>query len=318
MKSKKGVFFTFIALFMIILIISYVTTKEKYRYRERSSAISMRIKTMNKFIQDFEEDIDRELYIGGYRALISMNAYTRLIQGYVPEFNPIFAEILANGTANGTTMNLMKQETQGADIKSWLVRMNEESSKLNIHINMNVNKIEVIQVSPWEIEIQLNATVNISDQKNLASWNLNKIYKRQFSILGFEDPLYTVGTTDRVTNLINISPYTEFVVAGNPSNLNDHVINSYYLSSIEAPSFLMRFSGNLSASPYGIESMIYPDEIGTQVAIKPRSVIDYIYFGNQTTVGDICNVTGTVSRFRIDAVHESFYEVNELNSTGCS
>ncbi len=318
MKSKKGVFFTFIALFMIILIISYVTTKENYRYRERSSAISMRIKTMNKFMQDFEEDINRELYIGGYRALISMNAYVKLIQGYVPEVNQVFAEILVNGTANGTTMDLMSQETQGADITSWLARINEESSKLNIYVNMYINKIEVSQVSPWDIEIQLNATVNISDQKNLASWNFNKIYARQISILGFEDPLYTVGTADRVTNLINISPYTEFVIGGNPSNLNDHVTNSYYVTSTQSPSFLMRFSGELSASPYGIESMIYPEEIGAQTAIKPRSVIDYIYFGNQTTVGDICNVTNTVSRFRIDAVHESFYEVDELNSTGCS
>ena len=78
--NKKGVFFTFIALFIIILVVAVVTTKDTYRYRERSNAISSRVKTMNNFIQDFEEDLERELFIGGYRALISMNSYVRQIQ----------------------------------------------------------------------------------------------------------------------------------------------------------------------------------------------------------------------------------------------
>jgi len=322
---KKGMFFTFIALFMIILIVAIIATKDKYRYREKSNSISYRVKTMNNFIDDYEADLQREIFIGGYRAIIGLNTYVRVIEGYINDLDAALTEILVNGTANQTQVDLMNQSGQGAYIKSWLIRINEESSKLNINVDLKVNEVHIEHIDPWIVQISLNATTIISDTKNIAEWNFTKTYLQEFSILGFEDPLYTVETEDKVTNLINQTPSLDFIGPNNETDvLTNHLMNSYYINSSKAPSFLMRYTGNLSASKYGIESMVNLDELNEQgIAIKQRSVIDYLYFGNQTSTGignDYCFIKGQPDMaewFRIDQESSDFYEITDLDKTVC-
>ena len=317
--ASKGVFFTMIAIFVIILVIAIVSTRESYRYRERSNAIYSRVRTMNNFIDDFEKDIERGLYIGGYRALISMNSYVRLIENYVDDFDIVFTEILVNGTGNNTEMDLMNQENQGADIMSWLSRVNEEASKLNINVVMDVNDITVTHTTPWNLRVFFNITYNINDQKNIASWTINKEFSKDFSIKGFEDPVYTVETADKVTVLINQTPDTDFVNDGTNDTtvLENHISNSYYIESTTAPSFLMRFTGNLSASEFGIESIVNPVDLSAQsIPIKQRSLVDHVYFGNETTT-DFCNVQNMPTWFRIDNANDDTYEVDILTKTSC-
>jgi hypothetical protein len=319
---RKAVFFTFAAIFLIIILIAIITTTSTYRYREKGTAVSARVMTMNTFISDFEKDVDRELYIGGYRALISVNAYLRQIQGFIPELKPVFSEILVNGTANGTSMAIMRQEGQGADIESWLARINEESAKMNIIIRLDIKEVDIVQSTPWNVTVLFNTTVNISDVKNLASWTFNKVYSVQFPILGFEDPLYVVATSDKMANIINVTPTIDFVndSSKNPENLYTHLMKSYYINTTLAPSFLMRFSGNLSPSPNGIESMVNLDEyFGQYGYYLSRSVIDYIYFGNQTTLNRCINNTIMPLWFKLDTNHTdtNVYETDYLNMTTC-
>ncbi len=318
--GKKGVFFTFIALFIIILIVAIVSTKQRFRYTEKSNAIATRIRTMNGFIEDYEKDIQRELFIGGYRALVSMNSYIRQIQTYIQDFNNIYTEIFVNGTANSTSMELMRQEGQGASLNSWLERINEEASELNINVQIKVNEVYMEHISPWQIRLNVNLTSYIYDSKGLASWNITKKYSEDFSILGFEDPLYTVGTSDKITVLINQTPDLDFVddSTNDTTVLMNHIENSYYINNTLAPSFLMRFSGNLSSSVYGIESIVNPEEMSAQLgSYKTRSLIDYIYFGNQTTT-DYCSFQNMTYWFRLDDDHLEIYQVEDLEKTSCS
>jgi len=316
-KSKKAVFFTFIAIFILILIIAVVTTRDTYRYRERSNAIASRVRTMNDFIEDFEKDLERELYIGGYRAILSMNAYVRQEEDFVNNFDTVFQEILINGSINGSSFSLMHQGAQGADIRSWLDRTNEETNKMNMIVDVIPYNVYVKHTSPWTVEIAFNATVYISDLNNLAYWEYDKLFTREILIIGFEDPLYTIGTQDKVTTLINVSDETDYVVGGNADNLEEHLLNSFYVPSSTGPSFLMRFEGNLSDSVYGIESMVNLAKLDSQgIPIYERSVIDYVYFGVQST-SDYCNVTDMPDWFRIDDSHEVYYEVDTLTKDNC-
>lgn len=318
--NKKGVFFTFIALFMIILIVAIASTKQRYRYTEKSNAIATRVRTMNGFIEDYEKDVNRELYIGGYRSLLSMNTYMRQTQDYIEDFDLVFTEILINGTANSTSMELMHQEGQAASLSGWLLRINEEASQLNVRVDVVVNDIYLEHITPWVIRLNVNMTSHITDSKELAHWNITKVYFKEFSILGLEDPLYTVGTEDKITVLINMTPSLDFVnqATNNTDVLNTHIENNYYVNSTKAPSFLMRFSGNLTNSTYGIESMVYPVDMSAQMgSYKQRSLVDYIYFGNQTTT-DYCNFQNMSSWFRLDSEHLEFYGVDDFSKTSCS
>ena len=318
-KGKRGFFFTFIAMFIIILIVAVVTTRNKFRYREKAFVISTRIRTMDNFITDMEDDLDRNLFIGGYRAILSLQKYIRMKEGFISDLDTIFAEIYLNGTANGTEINIMKQEGQGADFSSWLERINEESSKLNILIEFVPHQVSLTMNDPWRVLITLNLSFNIMDRKNLASWQYNKIFTKEIVILGFEDPLYTVYTDDKISNLIYFSNTTDFVndITNDTTFLELHLNNSYYIPSTDGPSFLMRLTGNLSNSTYGIESLINLGDLQKQgLGVKNKTLVDYIYFGNKTT-SDYCDIQGMPYWFRIDQGHEAVYEIDQLDRDPC-
>jgi hypothetical protein len=319
LNSRKGLFFTFMALFLIVLILASISTKETFRYYDRATSVAVRVETLNDFSEDLEKEVDRELFIGGYRSLISLNSYMRIVQGYLPDLDYAFTEILMNGSVNGTELPLMTQSGQGADIRSWTQRINEEASKLNVHVNFSVHDITLEHGSPWTVNIILNATSVVADARGSASITLNKLYTKEFTIFGFEDPLYTIGTGDLVTILMNQTPDTDFVKAGNDtSTLQDHIHNSFYISSTKAPSWLMRFSGNLSPSEFGIESIVDPEYINAQgIPVKERSLVDYIYFGDQTTT-DYCNFQNMPVWFRIDSEHLADYGLTGLTKGACS
>lgn len=318
--NKKGVFFIFIALFITILLIAVVTTRQTYRYSEKSEVIRTRVETMNSFIDDFDKDFERAIYIGGYRALLSVYSHMRDINSYVDDFDSVFSELLLNGTINNTQSSLMQEGVEGASITSWLSRVNEEANELNVDVTIDINRIYVTQENPWSIDINVDSDVLIEDIRGMASWEYNKIYTRKISIVGFEDPIYIINTEDKITNLINITPNLDFVndADNDTTILTSHLMNSFYVASNLSPSFLMRFVGNLSSSENGIESMVDLEYLNSQsLPIYDRSLIDYIYFGNSST-NDYCNVTGMPSWFRIDDDHIDFYEVDRLEMLSCS
>ncbi|MEM4397137.1 MAG: hypothetical protein QW757_00765 [Candidatus Woesearchaeota archaeon] len=320
-KNKRAFFFTISAIFLIILIISFISTKNTFRYREKQEALETRAKTINYFIDDFEKDLERELFIGGYRAIISITSYLKQIQGFINNTDLVFTEVFLNGTINNTEIDLMKQETNGyftgADFKSWLSRINEEAKKLNINVRADVKNINIYHEDPFNITIELKANLIFEDLNNLLKFNYTKKFFKKIPITGFEDPLYIVSTKDKVSNIINITTEKNFVDESNISGLLKHYQNSFYKESNKAPSFLMRFSGNLSNTEFGIESMVYLPEYYAQFGnYKDRSVIDYIYFGNQSLTF-YCNITGMPNEFKIDSLHITDYEINELNYSTC-
>ena len=119
------------------------------------------------------------------------------------------------------------------------------------------------------------------------------------SIVGFEDPLYVVNSKGRVTNAIMQTNITQFVVNGNVENLLKHMNKSYYIAHNDSPNFLMRLEGNLGNSSNGIESLVNLEKFQQQgLAIKDRSIVDYIYFGTKSTTN--FRVNATPEWFKID------------------
>ena len=117
-------------------------------------------------------------------------------------------------------------------------------------------------------------------------------------------------------------------VINDTSILEEHLLESYYINHTDAPSFLMRFKGDFSASPFGIESMVNVEELFEQGLFKKnRSVIDYLYFGNSSTTGigkDYCDFTDLDSDveelFRLERVpddHLVLYGVKDLSKSPC-
>ncbi len=293
--NKKSMFFTITAIALIALVVFSLTIYTGYKLRDKVMVTETRVYSMNSFIDDVEKDIERGLYISGFRSLMSMEQYITDNGIFLYNVNSCFKEAFLNGTINDSQMGLMNEST----FINWTQRIKEQAIKLDIIVDFDVNEVIIYQENPWTTNIGLNITLNVEDIKKTASWQRPLYIITNISIQEFEDPLYVINSYGRVTNIIIKSNITNFVSGEDTTNLKEHVNNSYYIESTTAPSFLMRLEGNLSNSAYGIESLVNLEKFQAQeVPIKSRSVVDYIYFGTQST--DDCKIKNMPSWFMLD------------------
>ncbi len=305
--NKKSMFFSIIAIALISLIVFSLTIYTSYKLRDKVMVTETRIYSMNSFIDDVEKDIERGLYISGFRALMSMEQYITDNGIFLNDVDSCFKEAFLNGTINNSQMGLMNKST----FINWTQRIKEQAIKLDIIVDFDINDVIIYQESPWATNIAINVSLDVEDLKKTASWQRPLYITTNISIQEFEDPLYVINSYGRVTNIIIKTNITDFIVNNETTNLKIHVNNSYYIESNTAPSFLMRLEGNLSNSIYGIESLVNLEEFQAQeVPIRDRSVVDYIYFGDQTTTN--YKIKYMPSWFKLDEGHLETYECGDL------
>jgi hypothetical protein len=320
MRGRRGYFFSIVAIFMIILFISMIAARDKFRYTEKSLVVSNRVHTINNFIRDFESDLDREMYIGGFRTFLSIHRYMRQSEDFLDDVDQTFFEMFVNGTYNGTIIELLREEGVSSDLMSWKDRVNEEAAKMNIRVDIAPRSLELVQVTPWIIRANLHMDVNVSDIRGLAMWTFNKTYSHDFEIEGFEDPLYTIYTEGKITYLVNRTRFTSFVhpVTNSTYNLSYHINETMYRESGTAPSYLMRFEGNLSNSTVGIESIVDFLQFNKQnIPVRNKTQVDYLYFNTASHPPEYCNIQNMPYWFRIDQDHAAAYGIDTLEKENC-
>jgi hypothetical protein len=272
--NKKGVFFTLITITILSL---FAATYSTYTLFEDRSPINNRITTLNNFVTSVEEDIPRQIYISGYRAVFLLNKKIVETGEYISDVNASLNELFFNGELNENPQELMDDAT----FTSMENFLSSNAQKINANVSLQNPIISISQDDPWNIKITLNTTLIIKDKGNLASWNKLSSITSLISITNFDDPIYSASTQGKVLNRINKTPYQTFVTGSDYTNLINHFQNSLYKTSTSAPSFLMRLEGNLSASPNGIESLVNPQPlVDVGIPAKYKSVVDYIYFSN--------------------------------------
>lgn len=300
-KDKRGMFFTILAIALLALFL--VSYSIYYASQDRKS-ISKRIASMNDFIFSLEKDMSRQVYISGYRAILSLNNHITTSGSFLADSKNSIIEALVNGTIDSQNISLM----EGYRLVDWNSRVSSLGDKMNLFINYSIKEINISQDNPWSVKIDILMDLIVRDKGNLASWNKVEIISSQVEVEGFEDPIYLINTNGRVVNKINKTIYT---FSSDISNLTLHSLNSYYIASSLAPSFLDRLEGKTSSNPNGIESLVYLPELAEQgLAIKDKSCVDYIYFLSDNPVSH--NIQGMPSWFKLDDAHLSIYGVSGL------
>lgn len=293
--TKKAIFYTTAAIALTIVIIITYSAYSTYRLSDRMDVIQTRIETVNFFIKDVERDISKGAYIAGFRTLLSFNQFIAANGSFLDNANEMFKESFLNGTIKGKPLSLMKDST----FTDWANKISAEANKVDINFNFAVNDVKLNQTNPWNVDIGLDLSLDIRDKRNTSYWLRNRHLTQSISIIGFEDPLYIVNSKGRVTSTIRATNITNFVVNGKVDNLLSHMNSSYYIAHNDGPSFLMRLEGNLGNSTYGIESLVNLNKFQQQgLALKDRSIVDYIYFGTKATTN--FRVNNTPEWFKID------------------
>lgn len=305
--QKKAIFYTTAAIALTIVIIATYSAFSTYRLSDKMDVIETRIETVNFFIKDIENDINKGVFIAGFRTLLSFNQYISTNGTFIDNVNNRFKESFLYGTINQQPLSLMKEST----FTDWANKISVEADKVDIILNFTVNDIKLNQSDPWSVDVGLNISLDVRDKRNTSYWIRNRYLITKISILDFEDPLYVVNSKGRVTSTIVRTNITNFVVSGKVDNLLMHMNNSYYIEHNDAPSFLMRLQGDLGNSTSGIESLVNLAKFQQQgLIIKDRSIVDYIYFGTQNTIN--YRINNTPEWFKIDQGHLDTYQVTNI------
>ena len=292
---KKAIFYTSAAIALIVVILITYSAYSTYNLSDKMETIATRIETVNFFIKDVEKDINKGVYIAGFRSLLSLNQFITTNGTFIDNINDRFKESFINGTINHQQLSLMQSST----FIDWANKIAVEADKIDIKFNFTINSITLNQSDPWSVDIGVNISLDIRDKRNTSYWIRNRYLTSKIGIIGFEDPLYVVNSKGRITNAIVKSNITNFVANGDITNLTIHANNSWYIPHNDSPNFLMRFEGNLANSTFGIESLVNLDKFQQQgLPIKDRSVVDYVYFGTATTTN--FRVNNTPQWFKID------------------
>ena len=302
--NKKGMFFTILVISLLSL---FVVAYASYSVIDERIAVNKRIETMNNFVFSLEQDMSRQNYISSYRAIVAIENYITNNGIFISSSEQAIKEAILNGTINNQNILLM----QGYKLKDWNSRVSELADKVNLIVNYTLEDVTISQEDPWNIKIEVLINIFIKDKNNLASWNKSQVISSKIEIEGFEDPLYLINTNGKIVNKINKTNYVSFISGNDVSNLSMHLQNSYYISSPQAPSFLDRLEGKISANEQGIESLVYLPELSAQgIPAKDKSSVDYIYFSSQNPVSH--HIQGMPSWFKLDDAHLDIYNATGL------
>ena len=303
--NKKGIFFTMLSIALVSLLLISVSVYSLAREREN---VGNRIETMNNYVFSLEEDIERKLYISGFRIIFLFEKRMLETGNYITDIDSIFSEAFLNGTIDGTVNADELSLIEGVTFSNISADINEDSSKVNIAVNLTNPVITVSQIDPWNVLVNLSVDLLIEDVSGLAYWNLSSSYEVEVPVTNFEDPLYIIGTNGRISHKINETPYlvSELVNGTNYTNIIDHLNKFYYVETMDAPSFLNRLEGNFSADPQGIESLVNIQSLSNAgVSIEDKVTVDHVYFSFSNPSGS--TYSGMPSWFELDSAHESFY-----------
>lgn len=323
-KSKKGVFFTFMSILVVgVLVLAfssdvYVTSKNKI------PVIKSRVKTADSYLRNLETSyLETSLYTSSYNALNSLILYIEK-EGFLTgenDLNAKFKEVLLNGTINDGENISEEYGIKLMEENTFIHRLDkiEEMSQEVLHITTNFTKENIDTVifqsndtGPWQIGV--NLTMNFSVDAGVALWNKTKTVSIIISIIGFDDPLYLVNPSVPCYHQIKQTPFND--TEWNVDTLKEHIANATYRhesneSSEHSPSYLMRFYDSASPSLCcGIESMINE----TLSDGRYESYVDYCFWSDVcddygTRLYNITGITTSSYPFKLDAYHVAQYNV---------
>jgi hypothetical protein len=318
MTGRKGIMYTIVSLLVLLIIGGIFFTESRRTGEEAAGASLERVKTLNAFIVNFEKDSQRAAYISGFRSFIAMEQHVTSTGVYITDPATTFRQVFLNGTINSTQYVIM----ENSSFNEYLARVSSNAGKQGISMQATVVNVSLWQVDPWHVLVNYSLQMNISDNRNTATWQINRTLVGKVPIIDLRDPLFTARTYGRVQRVVKMTNYTTLVNdvgdANDTGDFNRHFNTSLYRAAGRGPSMLMRFAGNLSDSPYGIESLVDVDEFSTQdlPVSTTSSIVDYMYFGNVPAT--VCSIQNLPSRIKLDTASASIYEVTgKLTSSPC-
>jgi hypothetical protein len=277
---RRGVVYTIVALLLLLVVYSVFTTQSRRTAADSAQSTADRVHNVNLFLQNLGKDSERAAYIAGFRSFIAMEQHIASNGHFFNDTGAAFKEAFLQGSVENTSYLIMQNSSFG----EYLQRVRVAAASEGITFNATVVDVRLWQIEPWHVLVNYTLEINVTDLRGTASWQATRTFVGAVPITDLRDPLFTNGTLGRIQRVVRQTNVSQFVDdtgdANDTTQLMAHFNNSYYAAMGRGPSMLMRFSGNLSDSPFGIESLVDTDELTTQglTVDSGVSVVDYEYF----------------------------------------
>lgn len=309
-KNKKAVFYTLATvLFVSLYIYLTISSSDPLPKTDEMFLISSKVKTMNSFINGFEQDAQRAIYITSFTSILALTNYVTTNGVFLTNSKSAFSEAFVNGTYLKNDLKML----DNSSFTDWQGRIKNKALLAGMNISFSLRNVTLYQSDPWHVICNVTLRVRLLDQLNTAEWNRTYKFKSILNITGLEDPQYAARTYGLIAKTIFKTPYDKNYTQTKNStfvtkNLLNHTTIGYYTNNTSAPSYLMRLQNNLSSSPYGIESLVDLSAQQAQgIPVQTKTVVDYIYWSTNNPTSK--RVDNMPSWFRIDAAHETVYMV---------
>lgn len=317
--GKRGIFFTIMALFVVMAIFFYFWTSQPLQVPSSGEwgggrASLGRAVFVNEYVSSLKESlVKRALAVSAFNAIRAMSAYTVNESVFFTDYSAAFNEIVLNGTINSNPLTSYGIDYMENSTLPHLLELIKNSSEgfLRITMNYSITGVEAYQdnsTGPWQVGAKMNLSVYIDAE--VAEWRQNQTISALLPIEGIEDPYYSVNTGKAWSKFIKRTNITKW----NLSLLQEFINRREYKYEEKAPSFLLRLENSSASSACcGIESVVYFD------SSKNMSFVDYCYFGEKCPGSDpggnfsLYNVTGITTptyQFKIEPYHASEEKYN--------
>ncbi len=230
---RKGIFFTLAIILLLIplmMLVSFYVTTSKTRIDDETS--QLRCDELHYFVEDVKKDLSRAVVIFGRRAAIYSSNY--VVMGNSPLQNYSFncnstacnvncnrtiypdkgaeaaiAELTLCGTMNNTNVSDMVNHT----LKEWNDKIEQSGMGKNFNINITLKEIKVVPIDAWDFAIIITNEIDAVDNTGICYYrDISVTTSSNTSIIGLEDPLYTLKTNGAIyktiyscDSLLNIS-----------------------------------------------------------------------------------------------------------------
>ena len=261
MNSKRGIFFTSIAILIAAVLIITFGTQRTVTMKDKLPATQAKAEAVNTQVRDLRNSyLPQSLYIATYSAFFAMAEYMRQRGNYFTgadaslKFNNTLKEMVINGTMccglvghtpcnsdvladvnnpsihEGVDLCLGQQVMRGRNLTRRLQDMENASLKafgINTSFGKNHNAMRLAifqdnRTGPWQIGA--NLTVNYSVVAGDVMVNNTENISVIFGIQGIPDPLYAVGSQAAPED-VPVTTYTNYFNATNVTNWN---ISTFY------------------------------------------------------------------------------------------
>ena len=279
--KKKGMVFTLVSILISSLIISSFFFLYEQRLDNETTFVSLRVQTINNFI------IQSESYVSNLARDSTKSALEDIINAMISdgEFTSDLEQVLFDCLATGSFSISSSFSCSGNSNLSG--RLDDLSqlilSTFNIRSQIEIEDVEILQVSPWGLFIFVDYNITVGDDYGF--WVSNKRAGAEVNIEGLPDPTSSIVHSD----LSSLAHTTIFRIANRqeddigfwqeePSTLHRVVSRGEYILNTNAPGFIQRLEGDMSASPFGLMSIVNSSIVGTYDEIASISGMGEIFY----------------------------------------